>query len=92
MTSVHGRPTLRGACDIASAPAIEAWLASFRDVPIEVDLRGVTFFDSAALLVFLRAVRHNPNLRVVEPSEVVVRVLEATDTTEYLVRGRDIFE
>jgi len=87
-----GRLTVRGDCDLSNAPQIEACLASFGGTALQVDLSGVTFFDSAALLVFLRAVRRNSHLRVVEPSASVQRILELTDTVDYLVNGRDIFD
>ena len=89
---VGGRLAVRGDCSVASAPLIESWLAGFRQTLVEVDLSGVTFFDSAALLVFLRAVRRNPGIRVVRPSVYVLRVLEWTNTADYLVHGRDLFD
>ena len=89
---IGGRPAVRGDCDIVNAARIERWLARRGAAAIEIDLSGVTFLDSAGLLVFLRAVRRNPDLRVVDPSAPVRRVLELTDTVDYLVHGRDLFE
>lgn len=86
---VDGRPTLRGECDLASAHDIEAWLATFDHQPLEVDLSGVTFFDSSALRAFLNIRRRNPHLRIINPSEPVRKVLEITDTAEYLINGKD---
>src|SRR5438105_15813476 len=82
---VDGRPTIRGECDVASASEIEAWLATFDSRPLEVDLSGVTFIDSSGLKAFLNARRHNAGLRVVDPSRVVMRLLDITGTREYLV-------
>ena len=64
-----------------------------QDVPtsIEVDVSGVTFFDSSALRAFLNIRRRNPNMRVVNPSKAVRKVLELTNTVEYLVEGQDLF-
>ena len=78
---VDGRPAVRGACDSLNASEIEAWLARFDGVPIEVDLSAVTSFDSTVLAVFLRAIRRNPKLRVVKPSPFVLRILESTNTS-----------
>src|SRR5437016_4084244 len=91
LTIIDGRPTIRGDCDIAAAREIEAWLATFDGAPLEVDLSGVTFFDSSALRTFLHVVRRNPHVRIVNPSTAVLKVLEVTGTVEYLVGGRSIF-
>ena len=50
-------PAIRGECHLANAVAIEEWLAIFDVEPLDIDLSGVTFFDSAALGVVLNAVR-----------------------------------
>jgi len=91
LTIIDGRPTIRGDCDIAAARDIETWLATFDSQPLEVDLSGVTFFDSSALRAFLNVHRRNPHLLIVAPSEAVLTVLEITGTTDYFIRGRDIF-
>jgi anti-anti-sigma factor len=85
------RPTIRGECDAAAARDIEGWLGGLDTEPLEVDLSGVTFFDSSALRAFLNIRRRNRHLRLVNPSEMVRNVLEITGTTEYLIGGRDIF-
>src|SRR5947207_12621466 len=82
---VDGRPAVRGECDLASAQQIERWLATFDGDPLEVDLSGVTFFGAAALRALLNVRRRNPHLRIVRPSKVVLRVLELTDTVDYLI-------
>ena len=83
------RPALRGALDLLTVPALEALLAQLDGVSA-VDLSGVTFFDSSALRTFLSARRNNANLRIVNPSNAVVKVLEITGTFDYLVLGREI--
>jgi anti-anti-sigma factor len=85
---IDGRPAIRGECDLATAESIENWLTSFDGHPLEVDLRDVTFFDAAALRAFLAAHRHNPHLRIINPSDVGRRVLEITETSDIL-DGRD---
>ena len=80
-----GRPAIRGECEMSNAPAIEAWLAGFDGGPLDVDLSGVSFFDSAALRAVLNARRSNQHFRIVNPSHKVLRVLEITGTVEYLV-------
>src|SRR3954466_10986054 len=84
---VDGRPTIRGECDLSNATAIENWLNSFGRAAIDVDLSRVTFFDATALGALLSAWQHNPNLRIVEPSPVVRRVLDITGTRQCLVDG-----
>jgi anti-anti-sigma factor len=74
-----------------TVPDIEAWLATFDSQPLKVDLSGVTFFDSSALRAFLNIRRRNPNMRVVNPSKAVRKVLELTNTVEYLVESQDLF-
>ncbi len=60
LTLIDGRPTIRGDCDFAAARDIESWLATFDAQPLEVDLSGVTFFDSSALRAFLNV--HRPTV------------------------------
>ena len=86
---VDGRPTVRGECDVATAGEIEAWLDSFDTAMFEVDLSGVSFIDSSGLKAFLNVRRRNANMRVVEPSAVVVRLLNITATHDLLVAGSD---
>ncbi len=84
---IDQRPTIRGECDAATARNIEGWLDGLDAEPLEVDLSGVTFFDSSALRAFLNMRRCNRHLRLVNPSKTVRSVLEITGTTEYLVHG-----
>ena len=86
---VDGRPTVRGECDVATAGEIEAWLNSFDTTMLEVDLSGVSFIDSSGLKAFLNVRRRNANMRVVQPSAVVVRLLKITATHDLLVAGPD---
>ena len=88
---IDGRPTIRGERDLANAREMEEWLTTFDTQPLEVDLSGITFFDSTALRALLNVRRRNHHLRVVNPSEVVANLLEVTGTVDYLVHGRDIF-
>ena len=90
VTTVEGRPALRGELDLLSVSALEAWLAGLDGQLPEIDMGGVTFFDSSALRTFLNVRRRNPALRIVNPSKAVVKVLEITGTTDYLVHGREI--
>ena len=85
-----GGLALRGELDLLTVPALEAVLAQLDGDSIEVDLSAVTFFDSSALRAFLNARRRNPALRIINPSKAALRVLEITDTLEYLVHGREI--
>ena len=89
VSTVDGRPAVRGELDLCAVPILEAVLADLGDAA-EVDLSQVTFFDSSALRTFLAVRRRNASLRIVNPSESVVRVLEMTGTLDYLVYGREI--
>ena len=91
LVMVGERPTIRGECNAATAGDIAVWLGELDAKPLEVDLSGVTFFDSSALRAFLNMRRSNRHLRVVNPSKTVLNVLDTTGTTEYLIHGRDIF-
>ena len=88
-TTVDGRPALQGELDLSIVPALEAFLADL-DGNAQVDLSGVTFFDSSALRTFLTIRRRNNHLRVVNPSKAVVKVLEITATLDYLVDGHEV--
>ena len=90
VATTNGRPAVRGELDLFNNQALEAWLASLDGQLTEVDLSGVTFFDSCALRTFLMVRRRNGNLRVVNPSKAVVKVLEITGTLGYLVDGSDV--
>ena len=83
---VDGRPTIRGECDLSNAPSMQRWLLSFDGELDEVDLSAVTFFDSSALRVFFNVRRHRPNLRIVSPSNIVLRVLEMTGTIDLFIK------
>ena len=80
-----GRPALQGELDVHTAPELKAWLDQLDRTATEIDLSGVTFFDSATLGIFLAARKSNSLLRVVNPSNAVLRVLEITGTLDYLM-------
>jgi len=82
---VDGRPAVRGELDMQTAPALKAWLDQLDGQATEVDLSGVTFFDSLTLRIFLLARKQHPSFRVVNASDAVVKVLVMTDTVAYLV-------
>jgi anti-anti-sigma factor len=81
---------MQGELDLLAVPSLEAVLDQLASDYAEVDLSGVTFFDSSALRVFLAARRRHHKLRIVNPSKAVLRILEITDTVDYLVHGREI--
>ena len=82
---INRRPAIHGECCWQTVGAIEEWLATFDDEAVDVDLSGVTLFDSCALQTFLNAQRVNRRLRIVRPSPAVLRVLDLTDTYQCLV-------
>ena len=87
--TTNGRPAVRGDLDLLSIPALETWLDGLSDLT-ELDLSDVTFFDSSALRTFLNYRRRNVDMRIVNPSQAVLRVLEMTGTLDYLLHGRDL--
>ena len=84
-----GRPAVRGELDLVTIPALEAWLSQLGELA-ELDLSGVTFFDSSALRTLLTVRRCHANMRVVNPSQAVVKVLEITGMLDYLVHGKNV--
>ena len=50
-----------------------------------VHARSFVPLRAAALRALLNVRRRNPHLRIVRPSKVVLRVLELTDTVDYLI-------
>jgi anti-anti-sigma factor len=85
LTEVDGRPTVKGDVDLRSAARIQEWLGTYDGQRLEVDLSGVTFFDSTGLRAFLKARSEHSGLRIVAPSRAVLHVLEVTSTVEYLM-------
>jgi anti-anti-sigma factor len=81
---VDGRLVVRGDCDLTTARRLNEHIAAFDGHDIELDLGGVTFFDSTALAVLLAARERNPGLRVGDVSQEVAIVLKITGTFRYL--------
>jgi len=75
---------VRGECDCDNALQFAQRIAELGGGPVQLDMGDVTFFDSASLRVVLLAHQHNPELRVVNPSRQVHRVLEITATLPIL--------
>jgi len=89
LSLVDGRATISGDIDNATAPRVEEWLTSLDPAALNVDLRGVSFIDSAGLRALVIARRLNPTMRVVDSSAAVGRLLQLTGLVDYLV-GVDI--
>ena len=85
LENTEGRLTIRGECDMANADQIDAWLGGFDGAPIQLDLSGVTFLDSAILHVLIRAKQRNIAMNLVNPSAIVLRLLDLTGTRDYLM-------
>ena len=85
-----GRPALRGELDFLTAPELKAWFDQLDGQATEIDLSGVTFLESITLRIFLVARQRNSQLRLVNPSKAVVKVLEITGTFDYLVGERNL--
>ena len=71
-----------GEIDISTAPRIiqHTYMADCH----ELDLSGVTFIDSTGLHALIRLRDALPDLRIVAVSAPVQRLLEITDTADYL--------
>ena len=78
----NGRIVVVGEVDMASAAAIRPVLLASTD-PIELDLTGVTFMDSAGIRVLMMA-RNTRRVQVVAASEAVWRVLDLLGLREML--------
>ena len=88
----QGRPSIRGSCSLATSEEIARWLRSFEDDALEVDLSGVTSFDSHALRLLLDTRLDRRRFRIVNPSPPVAQVLNITGTHAYLVHGTRSFD
>lgn len=81
---VDGKLVVRGDCDLTTSRRLGDCIAAQDEQDLELDLRGVTFFDSTALGVLLAARQRNPGIRVGEVSQEVAIVLKITGTFRYL--------
>lgn len=82
------RLVVRGDCDLLTARRLSDEIAAFDGHALELDLRGVTFFDSAALAVLLAAHERNPELWVGDVSQDVALVLKISGTYRRLRQPR----
>ena len=87
LSVIDGQMMIAGECDLAHTDSIEAWLSRFAGLCNELDLSGVTFFDSATLRTLLTVRARNESFRIVNPSPVVLRVLTTTGTAGCLMDG-----
>ncbi|MEU4687897.1 STAS domain-containing protein [Actinoplanes sp. NPDC023714] len=72
----HVTVTVTGEVDMATADALYAAATPAAVSTATVDLRAVTFFDSAAIHALIRLAEHYPGRLAVRPSSRVRRVLE----------------
>ena len=84
-TTPDGGPALRGELDLLAVSSMETFLTQLNGGHVDIDLSAVTFFDSSVLRTILVARRHNPHLRIINPSHAVLRVLEITATDHLLM-------
>ena len=87
VTVVGGVARAVGEIDTVSAPALDRALMAMPD-RVELDLRAITFIDSAGVAVLVRHHRqrceNDGSFRIVEPSRAVRRALEITGLLELL--------
>ena len=81
------RLIVRGDCDSTAARRLTEAIAEYDGRAVEIDCTGVTFFDSAALRVLLRAHERNPHMRVGPMSQDVAVVLKISGTYKLLRRS-----
>jgi anti-anti-sigma factor len=84
----NDRLVVRGDCDVLAAKQLREQIAAYDGRPIELDLKGVTFFDSAALRVLLAAHDRNPQLRIGDVSQDVAMALKISGTYRRLRQPR----
>lgn len=88
ITELRGRLVVIGDLDVAGGARLERVLLDLDDAGrvVQLDLSGVTFVDSTGLRSLLAASRRaqidGRRLRLVNPSQVVRRLLEITATAE----------
>lgn len=82
------RLVVTGDCDLIAAKRLGEQIATYDGRPLELDMRGVTFFDSAALAVLVEAHSRNPELRVGDMSQDVAMVLKISGTYRRLRQPR----
>jgi anti-anti-sigma factor len=82
------RLVVSGDCDLVTSKRLSEQIATYDGRSIELDLRGVTFFDSAALRVLLAAHERNPELWVGDVSQDVALVLKISGTYRRLRQPR----
>jgi anti-sigma B factor antagonist len=85
----HQRVWLHGELDLAAFDdvlhTLAHTLAELDGQTILLDLAGVTFIDSTGLRTLMAARRDHAQLSVVNPSGVVVRLLDMTGTSELVL-------
>lgn len=79
------RIALSGEIDLATAHRLEAILDGLDTSPVVLDMTNVDFVDSTGLKVLIAARRTRPDLRVVNPSRALRRLLEVTGTAQIIL-------
>ena len=79
------RVWLHGELDLAAIDDVLHTLAELDGQTILLDLAGVTFIDSTGLRTLMAAKRDHAQLSVVNPSGVVVRLLDMTGASELVL-------
>lgn len=85
----EGRPivSLHGEIDLASAPAVRAAIEPIvgeHSKNMTIDLADVQFLDSSGLAVLLAVAERVDDLRLLNPSEIVGRIIEVTGLSQVL--------
>lgn len=89
VTEGHATVVVRGEVDMSTADAMVQAATGDGVGSATIDLRGVTFFDSAAIHALIRLAERFPDGLTVIPSPQVHRVLDISglSTQPWLVRG-----
>jgi anti-anti-sigma factor len=89
VTDGHATVVVRGEVDMSTADAMVQATTGVGVGSATIDLRGVTFFDSAAIHALIRLAERFPDGLTVIPSPQVSRVLDISglSTQPWLVRG-----
>jgi anti-anti-sigma factor len=84
---LDGGVKLHGELDLSVTTDVVAFFRRVDGQPLVVDLSGLSFMDSSGVHVLYNAKVTHPQVRFVNPSTAVRRVLEITGTDGVILRG-----
>ena len=76
---------LKGEVDLSTVSQLDEVFTSAGERAVELDMRDVAYLDSSGLTVLLRRWQQGGRIRIVEPSPIVLRLLDVTGLTKIFV-------